>query len=61
MTAPQTNQRNQPSMAALLAVWSSDAYAARVRQLENEGLTTSDAQSVADAELTGNQGDTTND
>ena len=48
--APKTKPRKQPTMATLIAVWSSDAYAARVRQLENEGLTTSDAQSVADAE-----------
>lgn len=33
-----------------LAHVQTDAYASRVLALENEGLTTSDAQSVADAE-----------
>lgn len=33
------------------SIWQSDEYKERVRELEQEGLTTSDAQAVADAEF----------
>jgi DNA-binding transcriptional regulator/RsmH inhibitor MraZ len=39
------------SMQECLEIWQSEAYQNRVRELEEEGCTTSDAQGVADVEF----------